>query len=415
MSGESRRVPDHAHAEEGWVAALAAIILLQTISSFLNQMLPTLAPILGAELGWPATMVGYLVALCTAGSILFLTCGNPLVRGVGPIRAVQIGLLLGIVGIALLPAPLAAAPFMAALMIGLAYGPSTPAGSDVLMRYAPARHRSLIFSLKQAGVPLGGAAAGLLLPPLALHVGWRTALLAVVAVLLVAVLLAQMVRRRVDARRAPDQLRLRLFLSPANVRQPFRVLKAPGLQRIAIAGGILGITQGAWNAFLVTYLVGALHLTATQAGMVFAVMQASGVLGRIGLGWLADRIGSGLSVLRLAAAASTLVTLALALAHPDWTLTALIALAFLGGITVSGWNGIQQAEIARRAPPHLVGEASAGGTVFIFLGFVAGPSLFATVLTLTGRFDLACFSIAAMPALAFLLLMRVSHDTPPAL
>src|SRR5215204_2541778 len=73
-----------------------------------------------------------------------------------PIRALQIGLGLGGVGVALLALPFFAAPILASFLIGLGYGPSTPAGSDVLQRYAPARHRNLIFSIKQAGVPVGG-------------------------------------------------------------------------------------------------------------------------------------------------------------------------------------------------------------------------------------------------------------------
>ncbi len=391
------------------MSALAAVMLLQTTGAFLNQMIPTLAPILGAELGWPATHVGFLVACGTTGAITFLICGNPLLRAFGSIRTVQAGLLLGIVGVALLPMPLLVAPFAAASLIGLAYGPATPAGSDVLMRYAPARHRSLLFSVKQAGVPVGAAAAGLLLPPLALYVGWRFALLAVVVVLLIAVAGAQAVRGRIDAGRDPGQMNWRVLLSPANARHTFAVLKAAGLMRIAFAGGFLGITQGSWNAFLVTYLVAGLHLTPTHAGMVFAVVQISGVLGRIGLGWLADRVGSGMFVLRITAGTSACATACLAFAQPDWPLPMLLALAIVAGVTVSGWNGVQQAELARRAPPHLISEASAGGTVFIFLGFIIGPTLLATTLGLTGRFDLSFLAIAAMPALALVALSGVSR------
>lgn len=386
---------------EGWVAAVAAMMLLQGVSAFLNASIPTLAPILTLELGWPSTMVGYLVAFSMAGAIVFLCSGSPLVRGAGSIRAVQIGLLLGVAGVALLPLSFAAAPFVASVMIGLAYGPATPAGSDVLMRYSPVRHRSLIFSLKQAGVPLGTAAAGLALPAVAAQFGWHAALIAIMAVLAGTVLLVQTVRPRVDATRDPSQLRLDLFLSLANVRQPFAALAAgPGLRRIALAGGFLAMTQGAWNAFLMTYLVVALQYPPVRAGIVLAAMHATGAVGRIALGWLADRVGSGLVVTRLAAATSALTTLALGLARPDWPFVAVLAIAMAGGVTVSGWNGVQLAEIARRAPRRLVGEASAGGTVFVFMGFVTGPTLFATLLASTGRYDVACFAIAAMPVLA---------------
>jgi MFS family permease len=137
-ASDSKASPEHS----GWVAPLLTMLLLQTTSAFLNQLLATMAPVLGPEFGWSETTVGYLVATGITGSIVFLMCGSPLVHGVGPIRAVQIGLGLGALGMALLPAPVWGAPFLASLLIGLAYGPSTPAGSDVLQRYAPARLQS---------------------------------------------------------------------------------------------------------------------------------------------------------------------------------------------------------------------------------------------------------------------------------
>jgi hypothetical protein len=50
------------------------------------------------------------------------------------------------------------------LLIGVSIGPPSSAGMDVVQRFAPPRHRNLLFSVKQAGVPLGGVIAGLLLP-----------------------------------------------------------------------------------------------------------------------------------------------------------------------------------------------------------------------------------------------------------
>mgnify|MGYP003347142796 CR=1 FL=1 len=46
-----------------------------------------------------------------------------------------------------------------ALLLGIGYGPMPPAGSRILAATAPKQHRSLIFSIKQAGAPAGGAIA----------------------------------------------------------------------------------------------------------------------------------------------------------------------------------------------------------------------------------------------------------------
>ena len=54
---------------------------------------------------------------------------------------------------------------LGALIIGLGYGPITPASSAILNEVTPNRIRALIFfSIKQSGVPIGGAIAGILVP-----------------------------------------------------------------------------------------------------------------------------------------------------------------------------------------------------------------------------------------------------------
>ncbi len=79
----------------------------------------------------------------------------------GPIRSLQLGLFCVAIGLLLLSHSVLMVGLVGALIMGLGLGPNTPAGSQVLMRTAPGAHRSLVFSIKQAGVPLGGALAGL--------------------------------------------------------------------------------------------------------------------------------------------------------------------------------------------------------------------------------------------------------------
>jgi hypothetical protein len=47
-------------------------------------------------------------------------------------------------------------------------------------------------------------------------------------------------------------------------------------------------------------------------------------------------------------------------------------LVAVAGVTVSSWNGLQVAEIARHAPAHLLGEAASGATLLVFIGYVVG-------------------------------------------
>jgi len=366
------------------------------------------------EFGWSGPVIGYLASLTTFGSILFLIAGAPLIRRMGPIRALQIGVGLCVAGLAALAMPLALAPFLGALLIGLGYGPSTPAGSGVLQRYAPAKHRNLVFSIKQAGVPVGGMVAGLILPPIAEWGGWRAALGAAAIISLGTIAMVERLRGPIDADRDHGlRLRPRVFLSIDNLRRPLRALgETPALKKVAFVGACFAVGQGAWFAFLVTYLVSRLGLTLTQAGMVFAVMQASGIFGRMLLGWVSDRLGSGRLTLRLVAVSSAATTIVLASTDGGWSLGALAVLGAIGGITVSSWNGVQIAEAARLAPPGLVAETAAGSTILVFLGYVVGPAAFAALVAATGRFDLAFAGVALVTLLAILGLLGPENARP---
>jgi MFS family permease len=390
-----------------WIRALLATLVLQATAAFLTRVVPTIAPAMLPDLGWSDTAIGYLAAATTAGSIAFLLTGIPLIRRAGPIRALQIGMLVGAFGVAVLAFPLFVAPLVASFLLGVGYGPSTPAGSEVLQRYAPARHRNLIFSVKQAGVPVGGVFAGLTLPLIAEAEGWRATLVFSFGLAIVTAAAVQPLRAVLDSDRSRHHpLTFSSVFGIQNLSGPIRSLwSAPGLPRLAFVGACFAIGQGCWFAFLVTYLVTELGLSLTAAGLVFAAMQASGVFGRILLGWVSDRLGSGIITLRAVALTSAATSIALALTSAAWPLWATVLLAGIGGVTVSSWNGVQIAEVARLAPRQLIGETTAGSTILIFLGYIAGPSAFAALVTATGRFDVAFVGVA-LATLAALLGLR---------
>jgi MFS family permease len=385
-----------------WLWPLLATVIIQATAAFLSRLIPTLAPAFSREFGWSPSAVGYLAGLGTFGSILFLLAGNPLIRRTGPIRALQYGLAAGGIGVVLLAWPTLAAGALASLLIGLGYGPSAPAGSDILHRYAPARHRNLVFSIKQAGVPAGGVLAGLALPPVLEMGGWSATLAFTVVVALLAILAVQPLRQRIDAGRDPRQpLTPGAFLTLRNITTPLSIVQAtPELRRLGFVGACLAVGQGCWISLLVTYLVMDLGLSLATAGVLFAIMQITGIPGRVGLGYLADRLGSGRGVLIAVAISSAVTSVLLAVTSTSWPLWSLTLVAGVAGVTVSSWNGLQVAEIARHAPAHLLGEAASGATLLVFIGYVVGPAACAALVALTGQFDVAFLCAAGTTALA---------------
>ncbi len=77
----------------------------------------------------------------------------------------------------------------------------------------------------------------------------------------------------------------------------------------------------------------------------------------------------------------------------------LAALAFLFGLTASGWNGVFLAEVARISPDGRVGEATGAVLTASYAGLVGGPLVIATLSAVGGlRLAYAALAIACLIA-----------------
>jgi MFS family permease len=385
-----------------WVIPLLAMLLVQTVGSCLSQIVPVIAPSITAELGMPPEMVGNFASINTLGAILFLLFGTPLVAAFGPARMLQWGVLTA--GVALMFAALGQVWLLpvAAMLMGIGYGPTGPAGSRILQATAPPRHRVLIFSVKQAGAPAGGALAGLVAAPIAAAFGWKAALFTGLAFAVVVALILQPLRSSLDAERTPrfplrEAFTLKRLAAPVTVLRMHPVLPPLTIQAFAFAS-----LQGSLFSFTVTWLVESHGYTLTAAGTAFAAMQLAGVAGRLLLGWAADRLGDAMRSLALHGLCAAGLSALWVLIGPGspWAVTLL--LAFLCGFTAASWNGIFLAEVARVAPPDRVAEASSGAIMLCFLGYLTAPTAFAAMVSASGSWTLpylvACGLLATISA-----------------
>jgi MFS family permease len=392
-----------------WAKALAATLTMQTTAALASRVLPVLGPAVTLAAGVPPESIGHVAAATALGTMWFLMSGIPLLGRFGPVRLLQLGGVLG--AIAMIVAMTGSWPLLllAAFLIGVAYGPSPPAGSDILNRHAPPGHRSLVFSVKQSGVPLGGAIAGLLVPATAALWGWQAGLLAAALVIGASVIAVQPLRERLDAdRHQGDPVPLMAIFAPARLIAPFRALGlAPGMIGLTASGFSFAMVQGAVFSFYVTYLAVDLGFGLIAAGAAFALMQGVGVGSRVVVGWVADRIGSARKTLILLALGSATMATVIALHGPDWPWTVVLIAAAVSGVAVSSWNGIYLGEVARIAPKEHVGEATAGSGFFAFLAYAISPSLCALIIASTGSYRAAFLTVAVAPLGAAILLFRI--------
>jgi MFS family permease len=410
-----------AHRVPLWVVALATTLGMQTVASLLDQSLPIIAPLLTAGTGMAPERIGNLSSLNSLGTVLFLIFGPPLLARLGPVRMLQCGALMAVLGLAVAATGWWPALIFAALIMGAGYGPSPPAGSRILNATAPARHRTLIFSIKQAGAPAGAAVAGLVLAPTAALWGWEAALAVSIAIGVAAACIIAPARTRLDSERDPNRsVHPAVLFHPRVVIAPFKLL-ARNRILLTVSGLAFSfaMVQGALFSFSVTYMVTSLRLPLTTAGMVYACMQFAGVFARIFLGWLADRTGKPSHNLTVQAfvAAALVTCYGMMPVQPSFSAAALLAAAT--GFCAASWNGIYMAEIARLSPPDQIVEVTSSSTLIAFLGYIIGPSLFSFMVTLTGEYRIPFTVIAAQLALmgvaqVIVLVRRAQRSAPRA-
>jgi MFS family permease len=407
MKSDDERSPRRA------LVALAATLAIQIYTSLAATATAVLAPMIAPAFGVSPKLVGVFVGLVYAGSMAAGLAAGGVIGRFGAIRVSQACVLLCAAGLALLPVaapwPLAIAlGGLAAIIVGLGYGPITPASSQVLARTAPPSRMALTFSIKQTGVPAGAALAGALLPALALATDWRVALAAVAIGGVVVALAAQSVRADFDHER--DRTRA------ISLRESFGLLRQVfadrALAELTLLSFFYSATQVSLTSFLVVYLAEQLGRPLVVAGAALSVATLAGVAGRIFWGHVADRTRSPRAVLAglgIGAGLCSLATAAWPSSVPLWPLFVVLALF---GATAIGWNGVMLAEVARRSPPGRAG-AITGATSFVtFAGVVCGPSAFSLLASAAGSYRAGFVAIglgSLLSALAFAARSRPRH------
>ncbi len=204
---------------------LTSLLAIQALVSAAALTVPVFAVVAAADLGVPARWVGAYVGLIYVGAMFSsVLCGIYVLR-FGAVRVSQVCLLLAAASLSLTATAWLPAVVLSTLVMGIGYGPPTPASSHILARHTPVRFMPLVFSIKQTGVPLGGVLAGVIVPPLVLAFGWRAASIAVAALcLLMAIGLAPL-RAGLDADREPGRRLVGNPMSPLRLVLADRVLR----------------------------------------------------------------------------------------------------------------------------------------------------------------------------------------------
>ena len=387
-------------------------LAVQSLTAMALAVPAVLAPVAAGDFGVAPTAVGRWVGFSYMMAMFAGLAGGTFVGRHGPARTLQVAVLGVVLGLATGAGAHLALLLLCGALLGAAHGLVNPASSAMLAVASPPRIRSMVFSIKQTGVPLGGAIAGILVPGLLLWMSWQAVVLALAVGAAALIAVVAPYRRAYDATRRTGRLHLRGFAAPVG-----EVWANRSVLELAVVSGVYSAIQISFLTYLVSYLKLELGYSLVAAGIVFSVAQMSGAVGRVLWGAVADHLFKPRSVLAALGVAMALCGAALASLSPAWSLAALLGVCAIYGATAVGWNGVFLAEVARLAPEGRVASLTGGTQFFTFAGVLIGPPLFGAIASLAGSYAAGFVATSALPLLVVALIaMRpgaTNERTPP--
>ena len=379
-----------------WVV-LAIGCLGTAVVGILRQGLPALGPEFRDVFDLTLGQVGFVFGALAAGMTVGLVPWGALADRTGERPVLAGGLLLTAAALVLSALSTDFAVLLTGLFLsGLFAASATGATGRAVMGWFGRGERGFVLGIRQTAIPVGGAAAALSLPAIAIAAGLREALLTLAAFTLVAAVAGGVWLRDPPRTSAPPG-----FHAPPPTRDP-------RIWRLGVGSGLFVMAQAAIIGFVVLFLHDEHGMGLGAAAAVLAAIQLASAVARIAVGRLSDRRGRRVAPLRgVGIAGAALVALAALLdAAP---LGVLVPLLVLGGAAMSSWNGLSftiAAEISGRAK---AGTAmSFQNTLVSVFGTAAAP-LFGALAGATS-FATAYLLVAIAPVAGWWVLRPLEED-----
>ncbi|GAB6596770.1 MFS transporter [Bacillus cereus] len=259
------------------------------------------------------------------------------------------------------------------LLIGMFYSVSQPGGSKVILKWFRKENRGLAMGIRQAGIPIGGALAGVLIPFLTVQYNMTYAINSIACICIIGGLLFFMFYKepyvQEEARKGHIKISFLMELKVVICKKELYPIYITGICMISLQMVLVG--------HFMKFLAGEQSITSIVAGTVFSVMFFSGMIGRIALATISDVLYKGNRRIPLFIAVCASIGLILLLVMNIHTITSgiLYSVSALLGFFSIGWFSLFIAEVA-----ELASEESVGITVSVALTLNQIAIIIASVL-----------------------------------
>ncbi|MDR4419025.1 MFS transporter [Bacillus paranthracis] len=264
------------------------------------------------------------------------------------------------------------------LLIGMFYSVSQPGGSKVILKWFRKENRVLAMGIRQAGIPIGGALAGVLIPFLTVQYNMTYAINSIACICIIGGLLFFMFYKepyvQEEARKGHNNISFWMELKVVICKKELYPIYITGICMISLQMVLVG--------HFMKFLAGEQSITFIVAGTVFSVMFFSGMIGRIALATISDVLYKGNRRIPLFIAVCASIGLMLLLVMNIHTITSgvLYGVSALLGFFSIGWFSLFIAEVAELASEESVGITVGLALTLNQIAIIVAPVLFGYIV-----------------------------------
>jgi sugar phosphate permease len=379
---------------------------IQTTAAMITQGIGPLSTYWGKAYHLSPTQTAILVSAINVGplfSMMFLgkaidQYGERLILGIS-------SLLLGLTMGATLLSHHYLFLIMILMIVGAWYGASQPGGSKAIVHWFPQKERGLAMGIRQTGIPLGGAIAAASIPWLSIHFGVSTAIIAQACLAIVSGLLFLLLYRDAEQTKSESE-------KPKDPKEKEN-WKSICLNKTLYPVFFVGISLVSLQFILVArfmgFLMNELQVSLTKAGLYLAVVQVSGMLGRVVLAWISDNWlkGNRVRLLILCIGMAIVSIFSLLWLNEGVSSWLLIGISIVLGFFGMGWYSLYIVYISENGPEDQIAYTVSIGLTLNQIAIISAPILFGLIVDWQKRYSIAWIFLMVIIALGGLMLLKL--------
>ncbi|KAA1195234.1 MFS transporter [Photorhabdus heterorhabditis] len=336
-----------------WMVLFIATIT-QACACFFVQGIGSIALLLQQQMSLSAFQIGLLVSSAQLAPLVGLLVAGELLDRFNEKYVVSIGVFL--VGITLcftLFFDNYYAILILLFILGIGYSSAQPGGAKSVSNWFPKNQLGFAMGIRQAGLPLGGALASLILPFLAIRFNWHFAFFASGCIAIFGAMLFFIFYKDKD----PKTKKIQHINIISTIRNKILMVKEPAMFNIMLSGACLTSIQYSVVIYLISYFYEELKISPSIGATLLFSALASGVVGRIVLAAWSDRTKTNRYFQVLCCLFCSLIGITILFFLKTDSYYFLFPFMVLLGFFGVGWYGPWVAYIADTAPKDRIGFA----------------------------------------------------------